>query len=116
MKRTAGENAGWFSISWPKDEDFYKAAKKLPGSRYSKPDVVAPPEQFEQILDFAEMYGFKLSPGAQEAADAARKVKDAALTAKVEETRNDASPPEPGERPRRLAVPENVEVADEFKD
>jgi hypothetical protein len=115
MKRTANQYAGWFSISWPREEDFYKAAKKLPGSRYDKPDVVAPPEQFEQVLDFAEMYGFKLSPGAQELAETARKTRDAALTAKVE-TRNEDLPPEPGKKPRKLAVPENVGVDNEFKE
>lgn len=115
MKRIKGIYAGWFSISWPREEDFYKAAKKLPGSRYDKPEIVVPAEQFEQVLDFAEMYGFKLSPGAQEAAEAARKIKDAALTAHIEE-REDVRPPEPGEKPRKLAVPESVEVDDEFKD
>jgi hypothetical protein len=115
MKRTANQYAGWFSISWPRDEDFFKAAKKLPGSKYDKPDVVVPPEQFEQVLDFAEIYGFKLSLGALEAVETARTAKDAALTARVEE-REEGSLPEPGKKPRKLVVPENVEVDDEFKD
>ncbi len=114
-KRTAGEYAGWFSLSWPYEEDFYKAAKKLPGSRYSKPDVVVPAEQFEQVQDFAEMYGFQLSAGAKEISETAKKIKDAALTARVEEREN-AAPPVPGRKPRKLAVPENVPVAEEFKE
>jgi hypothetical protein len=114
-KRTAGDYVGWFSISWPREEDFYNAAKKLPGARYSKPDVVVPAEQFEQVQDFAEMYGFQLSAGAREIAETAKQIKDAALTARVEE-REHAAPPVPGRKPRKLPVPENVPVADEFKE
>ncbi len=116
MKRTSNQFTGWFSISWPREEDFYQAAKKLPGSRYDKPDVVVPPEQFEQVLDFAGMYGFKLSPGAEESAETARKAKDAALTAKAEEKREPEAMPRPGRKPRKLAAPANVEVADEYKE
>ncbi len=114
-KRTAGEYIGWFAISWPYEEDFYKAAKKLPGSRYSKPDVVVPAEQFEQVQDFAEMYEFRLSDGAKEIAETAKKIKEAALTARVEEREN-VRPPEPGAKPRKLAVPKDVPIADEFKE
>lgn len=112
---TSGTYEGWFSISWSCDEDFYKAAKAIKGSRYSKPNVIVPPEQFEQVLDFAEMYAFQLSAVARAVADKAKAVKDAALTAKVEE-RVSERPPMPGEKPKKLAVPENVEVANEFKD
>lgn len=115
-KRTTGTYAGWFSLSWPREEDFYKAAKKLPGSRYDKPDVIVPAEQFEQVLDFAEMYGFKLSPGAQKLAETARRIKEAALTARGEERTEGSLMPQPGAKPRKLAVPENVDVADEFKE
>jgi hypothetical protein len=114
-KRTAGEFIGWFAISWPYGEDFYQAAKKLPGSRYRKPDVVVPAEQFEQVQDFAEMYGFQMSVGARELAETAKQIKEAALTARVVE-RDNALPPEPGRKPRKLPVPENVPVAEEFKE
>lgn len=115
MKRTANQYTGWFSISWPRGEDFFRAAKKLPGSKYDKPDIVVPAEQFEQVLDFAEMYEFNLSPGAQELAEIARKLRDSVLTAKVE-IRDDAVMPEPGKRPRKLDIPEKVEVSGEFKE
>lgn len=115
MKRIKGDYAGWFSISWPREEDFYKAAKKLPGSRYDKPDIVVPSEQFEQVLDFAEMYEFNLSPGAQEAAEAARKIKEAAMTVHIE-TKKEIKHPLPGDKPAHQDVPESVEVADEFKE
>ena len=114
-KRTTGDYAGWFAISWDEDSQaLYNAARKLPGSKWSKPAVVVRPEHFEQVLDFADMYEFNLSPGAQELAAEAQKSKDAALTASVEKKELDL--PQPGRKPRKLVVPESVEVADEFKD
>lgn len=115
MKRTDNQYAGWFSISWPRGEGFFKAAKKLPGSKYDKPDIVVPAEQFEQVLDFAEMYEFNLSPGAQELADTAHKLRDSVLTAKVER-REESAMPEPGKKPKKLAVPEDVKIDQEFKE
>lgn len=116
MKRTKGEYAGWFAINWPeREERLYNAARKLKRSKYDKPSVVVPPEQFEEVLDFAGLYGFRLSEGAQEVADQARQMRASAMVAtpaKVEAHR----PPVPGDKPQKLAVPEAVEVADEFKD
>ena len=97
------------------NDNLYKAARKLPGSKWDKPSVVVPVEQFEEVIDFAGMYGFKLSEGAQEIASQARKVKEGALVAHVEEA-EDKQPLIPGDKPKKLAVPEKVEVADEFKD
>jgi len=116
VRNETASYAGWFSISWDRDrEDFYKAAKKLPGAHWSKPNVVVPPANFEEVLDFAKMYGFRVSKTAQEIADQARRVRDAALTVKVE------APAEPAKvnisgRPPILEVPENVSIADEFRD
>jgi hypothetical protein len=61
------------------------------------------------------MYEFQMSAGAKDIAEAAKKIKDAALTAHVEE-REHAAPPVPGRKPRKLPVPENVPVAEEFKE
>ncbi len=54
LRVTSGEYIGWFEIKWSREEDYYKVAKKLPRSRYSKPYVVVPPESFEEVLDFAQ--------------------------------------------------------------
>ena len=115
MGMVKGDYTGWFSISWSRDEDFYKAARKIPGSRYDKPNVVIPAEQFEQVLDFAQMYGFKVSEKAQGFADAARVSRDNMLVAKV------GLGPEqehviPLGKPPLLEVPQDVGIADEFKD
>src|SRR5690606_17783180 len=44
-KHTLGQYAGWFGIEWPRDEDYYKAARKLPGARWDRGSrqVVVPP-------------------------------------------------------------------------
>lgn len=115
MACTAGQYNGWFHISWPKGEDFYKAAKKLKGSRYESPSVVVPPEQFEEVIDFADMYKFSISDGAKKVIESAKALRDSALTASVTPRKNEKLP-EPGDKPAPLAVPDNVEVADEFKD
>lgn len=115
MARTSGQYAGWFSISWGKDEDFYGAAKKLPRSQYNKPCVVVPPEFFEEILDFAQRYDFELSDGAQKLVAQARANKEAAMIAKVksvtkrEKTVAETTPP-------KLDVPANPEIDDELRD
>ncbi|NLZ19353.1 MAG: hypothetical protein GXY24_03680 [Bacteroidales bacterium] len=115
-KIIAGEYPGWFSITWKEDSrSLYDAARKLKRSKYSKPAVVVPAEQFEAVLDFAGMYGFRLSPGAQALVDMARTAKESALVAAPVPAKKEALP-EPGSKPACLNVPENVEVDDEFKD
>lgn len=115
MARIEGKYEGWFAITWDRQDDYYKAARAIGGSRWSKPSVVVPPEKFEEVLDFAERYGFKLSSGAQELVEAARKAKENALVAKVD-------PPEEkprvvaSDKPPVLEVPTEVGIDDEFKD
>lgn len=117
VQRTSGAYSGWFAIDWKeRDENLYNAARKLKGSKYDQKAVVVPPEQFEEVLDFAGLYGFRLSPGAHEVAEHARNRRDAALTATPANVDVPHRPPVPGEKPEKLDVPENVEVADEFKD
>lgn len=113
--RTAGDYKGWFAVSWGRGEDFYAVARKLPGSRYDRPDVVVPAEQFEQILDFAQMYDFRLSPGAQQLVEAASNEKERALIVQpvhVSEPRK----PEPLTKPPRLEVPSEVDIDEELRD
>lgn len=114
-KRTSGKYEGWFVISWTREDDFYKAAKRLRGSKYDKPSVVVPAEQFQEIIDFAEMYQFSLSDGAKTLIDTARDVREGALKASVKAPEKHELP-EPGDKPAPLAVPENVEIDVEFKE
>lgn len=116
--RVAGAKkyTGWFVIEWKRPDDLYAAAKKLPGSRYDSPFVVVPPEQFEQVLDFAETYGFSLSPGAQRAAETARTAKEAMLVVSVEPSKLKPDPIKVGTKPPVLEVPEEVKVDETLRD
>lgn len=114
-KFTSGKHEGCFYISWDKNErNWYDLAKKIAGSRYDKPGIAVPPESFEEVLDFAKLYVFKLSEGAQEAVEAARLVKEKALVVNVELP--DDVTVLPGEFPPVLEVPQRVGIADEFMD
>ena len=110
----AEKYAGWFVVEWKRPDDFYAAARNLPSSRYDSPSVVVPPEHFEDVLDFAEKYGFSLSPGAQRAADAARAAKESALVARVEPAKKEAFKADT--KPLALDAPEGVEVDESLRD
>lgn len=55
-----------FIISWAREDDLYSLAKRLPGARYVSPSILVPAKEWEAVLDFADAYDFRLSPGAQE--------------------------------------------------
>lgn len=76
---------GCFCIKWQeKDEKLYKAARMLPGSKWSNPFVIVKTEYFEEVSDFAKMKGFKFSPGAQELYENAKaKAESASIVAPV---------------------------------
>lgn len=114
FRRTGGDYDNWLSLSWNRGEDYYEVARRLPGSRWDKPNVVVPPEQFEEVLDFADMYGFSLSPGAEELVAQARLIKENALVAGVEVP--DDMNVSPGTKPPVLKVPQEVEVVAELRD
>jgi hypothetical protein len=113
--RTGEKYKGWLAISWDRSDDFYKVAKRLPGARWSSPSMVVPVENFEEVLDFAKIYGFKVSEMAFGAIDQAKKIKKATLVVNVDA-------PEKRERfiaagkPPTLEVPGEVVVLDEFAD
>lgn len=71
-KVVSGEYAGRFSIRWGRGDDFYHAAHRIHGAKYAKPYIVAPAESYDEVLDFAQEYGFSVSEGAQKLADEAR--------------------------------------------
>lgn len=111
---TSGKESGRLSINWSKDEDFYPVVKLIKTARYVKPYLSVSVEQYEQVLDFASCNGFSISDAAQEAIDAARIIKENALTASVELMKNDKQ----GDngKPVKLNVPELIEVDDELRD
>jgi hypothetical protein len=112
-KLAVGNYAGWFAIRWGKGEDYYNAARKIEDSRYNSPNVVVPPEQFEQLLDFASRYDFKLSDGAQSIAQQAREAKESMLVVKVAPIRKRSNP---SDTPTAMPVPEIVEIDEDLRD
>lgn len=64
--------SGKFVISWGRGDDLYDKAKRLPGARYMSPSIHVPAKEWESVMDFAETYGFKLSPGAKALVDEMR--------------------------------------------
>lgn len=109
-KRTEGPYTDWFVISWPKTEDYYQAAKRIRGSRYAKGGVHVPAEQFEQVLDFAELFRFSLSDGAQELVEQAKRVRDRALVARVPEVQQQSTAEVISRIPPKLDIPDEVTI------
>jgi hypothetical protein len=113
----AGEHKGWFVILWARSEDFYAAARKITASHYDAPHVVVPPEQYEQVLDFAARYGFQLSDAAQGIVDVARAAKAQMLTVQPAPKRKVTTPADAASAvPSVLVVPDDVQIAPELQD
>lgn len=95
-KRTKGKYADWFVISWEYgNERVYKASRAIAGSRWDRPDVVMPSYQYEAILDLVDQYNFKLSDGAKELIEQARKTKEEALIVDMSEIEEPAITEQP---------------------
>lgn len=109
--------AGWFVISWDRerDPDFYAEAKRIRGSHYERPFVVAPPSSWCEVQDFAEMHGFWWTPAAEEIVDIQRRAEEAVTHAAVE-LRPEKNPPTLEEGIPVLAAPEVVEVPAHLQD
>ena len=75
-RRTSGKHKNWFVICWPYGDDFYKEARRLTGSEYSKPFVVVPKEHYADVLDFANIHGFKLTDAALQLVELAKQQED----------------------------------------
>lgn len=115
MKRANGDYLGWFMVRWGCNEDFYDAARRIEDSRYDGRMVVVPPDQFEQVLDFAERYDFKLSEGAQIAMQEARKAKESMLLVNAK-PRKQQKTPAPTSKPPVLVIPATIEIDEDLKD
>lgn len=111
QKKWISESNGRFGISWPKDADYYVAARRLRGSMWDgkKYQVVVPAEQYAEVLGFAETHGFALHKKAQALADKARAVAEASLLC------DPAPVPAPSEQPS-LSVPVEVGIDASLRD
>lgn len=63
------KNTRRLGLKFPYGSGLFEKARKITGSRYSKPFVSVPVEHFEQVLDFAEQHGFKITDSAQKMID-----------------------------------------------
>lgn len=107
------EYYGWFCIWWDRSENFYDAARRIAGSRWRKPNVLAPPEHWDEVFDFAEMYDFTITNEAKGVAERARSMMESALLvdrSKIAQSTSliDAIP--------KLDPPERQDVDKEFRD
>lgn len=112
----AGDHVGWFTILWGRGEDYYDAARRITRSQYAEHRVVVPPEQFAQILDFAQLYDFHLSDAAQALVDQARAARATMTVIVAPRKRATPQATVPSDVPPVLVVPETVAIADELRD
>jgi len=111
-EKTTGQYAGWFSISWRrKKEDYYKQARRLDGSKWSSPSVVVPVESYKEVLDFAEIQDFTLSPGAKGLVE---KAQEAEKNITVADVVKKLAPKKKSRK--KIEVPTNVEIDNDLKD
>lgn len=59
-----------FALDWPREDNLYSAAKKIHGAKWEDGSMKVPKTSWQEVLDFADVHGFQLSPGAKDLADA----------------------------------------------
>lgn len=106
----------WFKLIWPFKEDFYRTARKIPGSLYDNKckRVVIPTSKFDEILDFAERFDFSISESAMQMIEKAKEYYENALVADVERKKVELR--EPCEGAPVLNVPKEVEIDESLRD
>ena len=63
----SGEHEGKLSISWVGyDDDLYRVAKKLPSAKWTGKSLAVKVNYWQEVEDFANLYGFSFSDGAKE--------------------------------------------------
>lgn len=108
---------GWFLFWWQRTDDWYDAIKTLPGSRYDKPGILVPPEQFEAVRDFCQQHDFLITPEAQALMGAAEAELEAAIVVELSDVAGDtAVPPVMTGIPKKLTVPNAVEIDEALLD
>jgi hypothetical protein len=103
----------WFVLGWMRDEDCYAAAKKLPGARYSSPNVIVPADNFEEVMDFAQLHGFHVGENARQLAAAAQAELEESL---VVDMAIEPRPLRPSAERPVLDVPVDVEIDESLLD
>lgn len=94
-RMTSGTHKDWFAIVWPYGASFYDQAKRITGSEYSKPVVVVPKEHYADVLDFADIHGFKLTDAALKLVELAKQQEDDILIVDLKPIRQSETPKQP---------------------
>lgn len=109
-----GQYDGWLALWWARSEDCYSEAKKISGSRYSKPVVVVPPEFYDEVEDFAALHGFGFTARAREIIDRAKTTISAALLLNIEIKEEPEADAVNGRS--QLEIPDTMEIDDDLAD
>jgi len=114
LVRDNGTHKGWFAIWWrTRAFDYYSDSKRITGAKWDNPYMVVSPEQFEEIIDFADIHDFRLSDEALELIKKMKLVKESAFV--VDVSRETFYENKSKEMPV-LEIPNIVEIDNEFFD
>lgn len=109
--RAKGDYEGWFALKWTDNSDLYDKARKLPGSKWSRPCVVVKTEHFAEVQDFAELYCFRFTEAATGALEKAKDIREAAKMVKP------AQPQEPEQKDGlKEILNSGSDIIDDLKD
>ena len=110
-KKASGKYSGWFAIELNSDEDeLRKSALTITGTRIDNMDIVVPVNRYDEVMDFAEIHGFKFSPGAKFIIRQAKRENHNLM--KMENENKDTIK----RKPAKLTIPSEVKIDDELKD
>lgn len=113
---TEGPNKGKFRLSWGRDEDFYGVFRGLPGATYRGKMCAVPATSRDEVLDFAEAHGFRLTPGAEAMAAKVLEQRERGIVVEATARPKADAPARCGSRPDRLDVPSDVMLHDDLVD
>lgn len=107
-----------FTVKWDREDgDFYNAARRITGAKWDKKAscIVVPMEAFDEVLDFAERFGFTVSEKAQKLAEKGRNAKNTALICAPKKKEKQGTAPI-DKKPHKLEVPTEVKIDESLLD
>jgi hypothetical protein len=107
-KRTSGDWVDHFVFGFPKEGDWYDEIMKITGVKYVDKSLYVPPENFEEVLDFAEINGFELSEGALVLVEQARSMRESAIILDRSRKQKKSRAKKNGCKPSEVTVPAHL--------
>lgn len=102
-----------FYLHWPREDDLYTQARRLPGSKYQSPCVTVPASHWEEVAGFASIHDFRLSQSAADLIDAMENARLSALIAEVSQPKRAKPAPQ---RTSQAETTDGFTVADSLTD